>query len=172
MVDCPSTFIDIWHIASLASLIVPFLIFAIAFLIRIDAEIFHEGQAAIFLVYLITVAVGAKLFAIIDTLHAKGKLLPIRFLLSTHAIFSLVIALLVGFTPEMIRGDMMRDEFSEYNAQISVLLFHTSLISMITSASFSARVAYMLKQEENEDLNSVLGSDVEKAGKEDDYQVL
>ena len=43
---------------------------------------------------------------------------------------------------------------------------------MITSASFSARVAYMLKQEENEDLNSVLGSDVEKAGKDDDYQVL
>lgn len=170
-------FIDIWHYVSLGVVVVPFLLFAIALFLRIDADIFREGQAAIFLVYLITVATIVKLMLIVEQLHAKGKLLPIRFLLSAYATYCLCIILLVGFSPEMIRGDMMREEFTEYHSQLSVLLFHTCLLALLSCVSFAFKVVQMMNQQggntANEDLTSAVNEDHEPTKDvEGDYQVL
>ncbi|KAL3935041.1 MAG: hypothetical protein SGBAC_009366, partial [Bacillariaceae sp.] len=124
-------FPNAWFTASLSTLALPFLTFATALFLRIDEALFTAENWPIILVYLITTAVQVKLTFIVHKLYAQAKLLPIRFLLFCYAVYSLVLVILIGYVPYIIQGEMRMDEFSLYNAQIGVLLFHTALLAFL-----------------------------------------
>jgi hypothetical protein len=165
-----SRFIKLWHTASLSTILLPFLVFVSSLLLRIEEDIFGDASPALFLVYLITAGVNIKLMMIVHTLFSQGKLLPIRFLLNCFALYCLVIVIIVGYVPDVVRGDMFMDEFAEYNVQVGVLLFHTAFLSLVTSLGFSAWVTRMIRQRSEEGTGQVNGdlSDAMKVDINDD----
>eukprot|EP00980_Cylindrotheca_fusiformis_P018397 scaffold6052_cov118-Cylindrotheca_fusiformis.AAC.10 len=175
-----SRFLKVWHTASLSAIFLPLLVFLTALFMRIDEEVFRDACAALFVVYFITVGVIIKLMAIVHNLFTKGKLLPIRFLLACFAIYSLVLVIMVGYVPEIVRGDMFMDEFAMYNVQVGVLLFHTAFLSLLISVAFSLWITRMIRQRAKEEraksasnLNSAVKEDMKEASSETDYvQVL
>lgn len=148
-----------WFTASLSTLALPFLTFATALFLRIDEEVFTAETWPIILVYLITAAVQIKLTFIVHKLYSQIKLLPIRFLLLCYAIYSLVLVILVGYLPNIIQGQMAMDEFSRYNSQTGVLLFHTVMLALLMSLFFAAWTTKMIRQRtvaDNQMANKVL----------------
>jgi cytochrome bd-type quinol oxidase subunit 1 len=119
---------------------------------------------------LITAGVSIKLMMIVHSLFSQGKLLPIRFLLNCFALYCLVIVIMVGYVPDVVRGDMFEDEFAEYNVQVGVLLFHTVFLALVTSLAFAAWVTLMIRQRAEEGTEQVHGdlSDAMKADIHDD----
>ncbi|CAJ1953025.1 unnamed protein product [Cylindrotheca closterium] len=155
-----------WFTASLSTLALPFLTFATALFLRIDEALFTAETWPIICVYLITAAVQVKLTFIVHKLYAQVKLLPIRFLLLCYAIYSLVLVILIGYLPNVIEGQMVMDQFSLYNAQIGVLLFHTSLLALLKSLFFAAWTTKMIQQRINAD-NQIANKVLTDAIKED-----
>jgi len=159
-------FPNAWFTASLSTLALPFLAFATALFLRIDEELFTAETWPIILVYLITAAVQVKLTFIVHKLYAQAKLLPIRFLLLCYAIYSLVLVILIGYLPNIIEGEMVMEEFSRYNSQIGVLLFHTALLALLKSLFFAAWTTKMIRQRINA-ANQMANTVLTQAMKED-----
>lgn len=173
-------FIKLWYTATLSTIFIPFLVFVTAMLLRIEEEVFRDASPALFLVYLITGGVIIKLMMIVNSLFAKGKLLPIRFLLNCFSLYSLVMVIMVGYVPEVVRGNMFMDEFAEYNVQVGVLLFHTAFLSLLSSLGFAAWITRMIRQRAAGgsepavgDLNKAMKADMQDDTHDNDYvQVL
>jgi hypothetical protein len=146
------------------------LVFVTAVLLRIEEDVFRDASAALFIDYLITAGVIIKLMMIVHTLFSQGKLLPIRFLLNCFSLYCLVIVIMVGYVPDVVRGDMFMDEFAEYNVQGGVLLFHTVVLALVTSLAFAAWVTLMIRQRAEEGTEQVRGdvSDTMKVDIHDD----